>query len=242
MQERRKRHPAWLAICFAALALMLLVVTGFQAAMLHARGWRIALGTVPEWLAGFGTGFTAIAALAAYRTLKITAGQWEDEQARRRDQVMRQARLIVVQAVPPADAMPPANEAPPRPDMKPEYRYVLIRNHSNEPVFNVHVPQESPRRTTPQVPMTVVQVVSQEDARGSFQAPTPTIVHRSPPDLVPELGPGQATFQLHLAVVPRDEQVTEYVFFTFTDARGDRWRRLGSEQPVQIVDEQPVRH
>jgi hypothetical protein len=35
--------------------------------------------------------------------------------------------------------------------------------------------------------------------------------------------------------VPRDEQVIEYVFLTFTDARGTQWQRLGSEQPEPQV-------
>jgi hypothetical protein len=241
MREWWKRHAAWLAIGFAALALALLLVVGCQAAMLHARGWRIALGTVPEWLAGFGTGFTAIAALAAYRTLKIAAGQWEAEQAQRREQLKKQATLIVVEAVSRAEMVRPANQAPVRPDGKPEYRYVVIRNHSQEPIFNVRIPDGSHLETKEKMPWTtsVAEVRAQQEA-GSFSSPRPTIVHRHPPDLVPVLAPGQATFQLHLVTVPRDEQPTEYVFFTFTDARGARWQRLGSEQPVQIIDEQPL--
>lgn len=242
MREWWKRHSGWLAIVFAALALVLLVVVGCQAEMLYARGWRLSLGSVPEWLAGFGTGFTAIAALAAYRTLKIAAGQWDDEQAQRREQVMRQAQLIVVEAVPRAEMVPPANQVPVRPDGKPAYRYVVIHNHSQEPVFNVRIPDGSHLETKEKMPwITSVAEVRAQQEDGSFSSPRPTIVHRHTPDLVPVLAPGQATFQLHLETVPRDEQPTEYVFFTFTDARGARWRRLGSEQPVQIIDEQPVR-
>ena len=157
----------------------------------------------------------------------------ESEQDERRDQLANQARLIVVEEVPPAEMVPPANEAPRRPDGKPEYRYVVIRNHSKEPVFNVHIPHESPKKTPPYPVTNVAEVVPWKDAR-SFSSPTPTVFHRHPPGLVPVLAPNQATPQLYLPTVPRDEQVTEYVFFTFTDARGAEWRRLGSEQPVPI--------
>ena len=41
--------------------------------------------------------------------------------------------------------------------------------------------------------------------------------------------------KMNAALVPRDEQVTEYVYFTFTDARGTPWSRFGSQQPVQQI-------
>jgi hypothetical protein len=231
------KYSGWLATGFGVVALVLPVIVWAQADMLYDKGSRLVMGTVPEWMAGFGTAFTAFAAVAAFLTFRVAARQWEVDQIERRDQVANQARLIVVEEVPPAEAVPPANEAPRRPDMKPEYRYVLIRNHSKEPVYNIRIPHESPRQKTPHAPMTVLQVVSQEDASGSFRSSTPTIIHRASPELVPVLAPGQATFQLHLPQVPRTEQVTEYVFFKFTDARGAQWERLGSEQPVPVLGE-----
>jgi hypothetical protein len=232
-----KRHAGWLAIIFAVLAVVLLGVVCFQAWMLHSRGWRIALGTVPEWGSAAFTGIAAIGVVAAFGSLRIVRREWESEQGERRDQLANQARLIVVEEVPPAEMVPPANEAPRRPDGKPEYRYVVIRNHSQEPVFNVRIPDGSHLETKKKMPWitSVAEVRAQHEA-GSFSSPTLHVFHRHTPDLVPVLAPGQATFQLHLATVPRDEQPTEYVFFTFTDARGARWSRLGSAQPEQQFD------
>jgi hypothetical protein len=86
--------------------------------------------------------------------------------------------------------------------------------------------------------VTVAEVVPQDEARGaSFpDPPRPTIVHMAHPRTAPLLGPGDATYQLDLGWVPRDEQVIEYVFFTFTDARGARRQRLESEQPEPQVN------
>ena len=116
-------------------ALVLSAVVLAQAEMLYTEGWRLALGTVPEWMAGFGTVFTAIAALAAFGTLSVaTKGRQSLETERqalaaqreteRRDHVMSQARLIIVE---------PAPEVPVLPRSKPDD--VVIRNHSSAPVF-----------------------------------------------------------------------------------------------------------
>ncbi len=222
------RYAGWLAILFASLAAMLIVVVTVQAVMLYSRGWRLVMGSVPEWVSAGGTAIAAFGVLAAFGTLRVA-------QIERREQLTNQARLIIVEAVPRAEMVPPADQAPIRPDGKPEYRYVGIRNHSQEPIFNVHIPQESPKKTPPHTVTNVAEVVPQKDA-GSFFSPTPTIFHRSPPELVPVLAPGAATSQLYLPTVARAEQVTEYVFFTFTDARGALWRRLGSEQPEPQFD------
>jgi hypothetical protein len=171
---------------------------------------------------------TAVAAVAAFLTYR--AGDRD-----RRDQLKRQARLIAVEDVPLEEQVPPDNQHPRRPDWQPEYRYVLMRNHSQEPVFNIRIAQQSPKQPTPPTTVTVSEVASQEEASGSFRSPTPTIVHRATPSLIPVLGPGQTTFQLNVSGVPRTEEVTEYVSFTFTDNRGAQWRRLGNGQPEQIL-------
>jgi hypothetical protein len=69
-----KRHAGWLAIIFAVLALVLFGVVCVQAWMLHSRGWRIALGTVPEWGSAAFTGIAAIGVLAAFGTCGLSAG------------------------------------------------------------------------------------------------------------------------------------------------------------------------
>jgi hypothetical protein len=215
---------------FAALAVVLVVVVCFQADRLYGQGWDTPLGTLPEWLAALGS-------LSTLGVLALAVGEWRRGRRERRDQLANQARGIIVEAVPVAEQVAPANTADPRPDMQPEYRYVLIRNHSTAPVFNVHILSESPRRTKSHQVINVAEVVPPEKSRGSMRmadgSAFPGVFYRQPPDLIPELAPGQATFQLHLEEVPRGEQPTEYVSFSFTDARGARWRRLGSQQPIQ---------
>jgi hypothetical protein len=162
-----KRHASWLAIIFAVLAIVFLVVVCFQAWMLHSRGWRIALGTMPEWVSAAFTGIAAIGVLAAFGNLRIVRREWKIAQLERRDQLANQARLIIVEAVPRAEMVPPANKAPVRPDGKPEHRYVVIRNHSQEPVFNVRIPDGSyveTKKTSPWV--TSVAEVVPHDGRG----------------------------------------------------------------------------
>lgn len=192
------KYAGTLAILFASLTVALLVVVCSQAAMLYSLGSRLVMGNLAEWVAAGGTAIAAVGVLAAFGNLRIVRREWESAQGERRDQRANQARLIIVEAVPRAEQVPPANEAPRRPDMQPEYRYVLIRNHSNEPVFNVRILHESPKQTTPPAPVTVFEVVSQEDASGSFRSATPTIVHRAHPRLIPVLAPGKTTYQLHL--------------------------------------------
>ncbi|WP_445161427.1 hypothetical protein ACTXG5_25475 [Mycobacterium sp. Dal123C01] len=50
MRQWIDRHPSWLATGFGVTTVALAVVFGVRAAMLRARGWRVSLGMVPEWL------------------------------------------------------------------------------------------------------------------------------------------------------------------------------------------------
>ncbi|HSS25900.1 MAG TPA: hypothetical protein VLL82_16225 [Mycobacterium sp.] len=205
-----KHHPGLLANLFAVLAVVLLGVVCIQAWMLHSRGWRIALGTVPEWGSAAFTGIAALGVLAAFDNLRIVRRQWES-------QLANQATLIIVEPVP----------APPPPfgsEAKPRDRYVVIQNHSTEPVFNLRIDRRSPKP---------------RDKFGThFEERVPTtdgsIRHTAPPNLVPVLSPRGATAEIRAQSLPMTETPTEYVSFTFTDARGAGWRRLGSEQPVPI--------
>ncbi len=91
-------------------------------------------------------------------------------------------------------------------------------------------------RRTPHA-VTVAEVVPQDEEHGASSRNLPgqpSLMWRTrEPYLCLGLVMPQ---QLDLGWVPRDEQVIEYVFFTFTDARGARWQRLGSEQPEPQVD------
>ena len=50
------------------------------------------------------------------------------------------------------------------------------------------------------------------------------------------LSADQATQHLIVVGSANETPSTEYVEFTFTDARGARWRRLGSAQPEQQLE------
>jgi len=156
VREGRKRLRLWckrqagtLAVALGVSVVILAVVVGVQAAMLYARGWRIAWGTVPEGAAAFGS-------VAAFGALWVAAQEWRSGQrerravdqerrdlaaareAERRDHVMSQARLIIVEPVALAP-QPFGSEA------RPIDRYMIIRNHSSEPVFNLHIDHRSPK-------------------------------------------------------------------------------------------------
>lgn len=90
-----RRHVAVFAVVFAAVALVLVGVVVVQAAMLHARGWRVAWGTMPDWFAGVG-GLATIAALIVawlvYRNDVKTRA--DDERQRAAIERRRQAGLL----------------------------------------------------------------------------------------------------------------------------------------------------
>ena len=49
-------------------------------------------------------------------------------------------------------------------------------------------------------------------------------------------GDSTALLRLRPQQLPQNAIVTEYLSFTFTDARAAKWRRVGGEQPVQQFD------
>jgi hypothetical protein len=238
----RRNRATTLAVAFAALALVLFVVVLAQAEMLYTDGWRLALGTVPEWMAGFGTLFTALAALAAFGTLSVATHEWEGSEnerqllekerqaadkerralaatreAERRDHVMSQARLIIVEPAQPAWVVLPRS----KPDD------VVIRNHSSAPIFNIHIDDSY-----------VLESKGGKCAATEMYIwsgnPNDALVYSMPLD-IPVLAPGEATARLSVGGQPVSER-TEWVGFSFTDAQGARWRRVGSQQPVQELE------
>lgn len=227
-----KRHSGVLAVVFATTTALLVVVVGYQALMLHDRGWRWDLGTVPAWLSGIG-------AFATFGALWVATQQWKLGQADRRladeerralaaaregenhDQHIRQARLVIVEQF---DLL--LGVGRPNPN-----RHVVIRNHSNDPVFNLHIDPTSPKNRY----ILMEELTSAPDSSGIL-ADHDRHYRHSAPD-IPVLSPGLATYVIYPSGgIPRDEPATEYVGFSYTDVRGARWHRLGSEQPVQILD------
>ncbi|WP_454561371.1 hypothetical protein [Mycobacterium haemophilum] len=218
---------------------MLSALAVAQAIELHAQGWRMAMGTLPEWMSGFGTLFTAIAAVAAFRALRIATRDWEGaekerqaleaerrkadkerrelaaiREAERQDHLVSQARSVIVEPFVLMD-----DDGKPNPN-----RHIVIRNHSNSAILNLHVDPRSPKNSI----VTMEQFISGSGINRQYRTKVADL---------PVLGPGEATPVIYPCGggIPWDESATEYVGFSFTDVRGARWYRLGSEQPVQIL-------
>lgn len=221
----------WRTLALTLVAIVFVLGGGFtiQASMLHTH-WRVELGTLPDWLAGCGT-------IAAFITLVFVARQWKasetDRQtleterqeadserrslaaareAERHDFEASQARLIIVEHEPHVNRQWSGSDPP-----LPAHRRALIRNRSDMPVFHLHI-EESPAEFGGEV------YVFENLAEGRSR----------PPDR-PVFSPDESTGNLLVAGNSGDTASTEYVVFTFTDARGTRWRRMGSGQPVRLV-------
>ncbi len=59
--------------------------------------------------------------------------------------------------------------------------------------------------------------------------------NRGAPADVPVLAPAEVTTALTVIGGDQSTARTELVTFTFTDARGSRWRRVGSGQPELVM-------
>jgi NAD/NADP transhydrogenase beta subunit len=79
-----------LAVVFGVLAMVLGVVVVVQAVMLHAEGWHIAMGTVPEWLAAFGTVVAIAAVLVAALGYRHEVRSRTQDERQRREVARRQ--------------------------------------------------------------------------------------------------------------------------------------------------------
>lgn len=233
------RNAAWLAAVFVIVGVVLGMLAIAQAIDLHARGWRWDLGTVPAWVGGIGS-------FAAFGALWVAAQQWrlgqadrrladeerralaETRDAERQDHLISQARLIVVESV--------RRESQRHNRITGELavrEHAVIRNHSSEPVFNLHVEHES---TKGKNHFTQEYQPERDTDDDNHFHPYLGIPFRD----TPVLGPGQATADINIVNMhDTTGPFNELVVFTFTDARGARWRRIGSRQPVRILGETP---
>jgi hypothetical protein len=198
------RHAGVLAVAFALLAMLLAVVVVVQAVMLRTRGWGVPIGNVAEWIA-------AVGALAAFGALFYAATEWRAAQVERRDSEAEQARLIIVEPVEPDRSSGSLRWIK-------HFDEFVVRNYSASPVFNLDV--ESLDDSPDALVYQNVRVPS-----------TQRQSEMSRPSRVPVLQAGRATEPLNLvgggAGVPKIQHLT----FAFTDAKGRRWRRTGTDQP-----------
>lgn len=222
-----RRHAGLLALGFGITTAALIVVVVLQAAMLHTRGWWIALGTVPEWLSGVGALATFAAVWVAVKQLSIGQAErtsLENErtalantrEAERRDHEMSQARLIIIEPVRTATESLPAWR---------KYGELLVHNHSAAPVFDLLLEFVSPIDEH-----TTVEELTSDDTGNPCYRPAQNR---------PVLPPDQATAPFFVTTSGNklNPDRAKYVAFRFTDARGLRWRRIGGEQPVQLLND-----
>lgn len=206
-QKRPKRMATWLAAGLAIISLALLLVVVAQAVELYAEGWRMDMGSFPAWMSGFGAIFTAIAAVAA--VLAFRGAEKERRavalarEAKSLDDEIAQARLIVVEFM---------DVEPPRP--------MAVTNHSNAPIFDLKVEDQSPVDNRVRVQSAVDHLVSLTWT---------------------QLGPKQQTeggfvpaFYIE-ATYESKRNYIQHITFSFTDARGARWQRVGTGQPVRLL-------
>jgi hypothetical protein len=99
-----KRHLGAVSLLLAVIVLLLSAVVVIQAVLLHADGWRVAWGTMPDWLAAVGGVATVGALFVAWRVY-LHAKETRDEDETLRDDAERkrqdaerrqQAELITV--------------------------------------------------------------------------------------------------------------------------------------------------
>lgn len=77
------------------LSLILVGVVIVQATMLHARGWRIVGGTLPDWLEALGGIATVLALIVAWRVYRHDVSARADDKVKRAlDERRRQAELL----------------------------------------------------------------------------------------------------------------------------------------------------
>ena len=229
-----ERHAGNILILLAVLAL--LVVIAVQAAMLQMQGWRVQLGSLADWVQALGT-VAAFGALifagrewksnerdrtalerdrqiaeeerqTADRERQALAEQREDE---RRDYEMSQARVVIVQPAPYEDVTFGGSDPPPA-----ENREVVIHNHSGSPIFNIHI-----RSNPGGGDIHVFQVYASGGDRPADREVLP---------------PNESTAKLYVVGGAVGTPSTEHIEFTFTDARGLRWLKRGSGQPVRLLE------
>lgn len=196
----------WLAAGLAIISLALLLVVVAQAVELYAGGWRMDMGSFPAWMSGFGAIFTAIAAVAAVLAFRGA------EKERRAVALAREAKSLDDEIAQARLIVVEFMGVPPRP--------MAVTNHSTAPIFDVKVEDQSPVDDR-------VRIQSAVDHHISL---TWT-----------ELGPGEQTEGGFLpafykeATYESKRNYIQHIAFSFTDARGARWQRVGTEQPVRVL-------
>jgi hypothetical protein len=192
--------------------------------------WRFELGNLAEWAAALATlgGLGALLYLrrewrssqAERRALESERQKADKErrdlaaarEAERRDHELSQARLIIVEHTP-FESRSWGGDDPPNS----AHRDAVIRNYSDAPIFHLHIHEH----LTANDDVYVFEQFAHQTSRPEDRAV-----------LKPDETTGVLTINGNQGKVPS----TEFVEFTFTDSRGARWRRVGSSQPVQLID------
>lgn len=199
------RHINEFACLFTALTLIFGLIAVIQRFELYDRHLGLDWGTVPDWLAGASS-------LIAIGALTVAVWEWRSGQVERRDREADQARLVIVEL-----AKPEPVSAYEDPNQLRSQR-LLAKNHSTSPVFNL-------------------QVNSMEDCDQDVLVWEDPVSRRSAfstPSLYPVLATGEGTRTMFVAGSYEGRTDIETIEFTFTDAVGQDWRRVGNRPPVRL--------
>lgn len=213
-----KRYASWIAAVLAFSTFVLAVIVGILAGTLYARGWRLALGTVPEAVAAIGTVAALLVAIGVWQHDITTrrADELDARQAKERAELAArqargdQARLVVIDFMYDVETeMYSGGEWSPM--------RAIVTNLSDRPIFDVHidVPEASP------------EMVLREDDE---PVNTPNSL-----DARAINGGGEHRAHFEHTAKTIDWDWIKRIPFSYTDANGVRWVRTMNSQPVEAA-------
>jgi hypothetical protein len=211
MAEKWWRRIPWpmLALLGWSLAGVFGVVAAIERIQLQNRHFHIEWGNAAAWLGGVG-------AFAAFGALFYAALQWRVAQTERRDREADQARLIVTESYSSKNF---------------DDESVVVRNHSEAPIFDVQLFTHRQHLSGALLSAGVDKFLEEADPTEAY---------------APVLRPGDATTPALEVTSPDYAPAPDvrnyanpfgFTAVTFTDARGRRWWRFGTNQPRRATPE-----
>lgn len=212
-------HTGWFAGAFGFIALALALIVAVQAWALHSRGWRLALGTVPEAVAAIGTVGALLVALGVWRH-EVAVRRIDEGQARAASSAAAaaaksaradQARLVILEFT--YDELTEIYSGG-------EHSIVVaqVKNLSSRPIFDVRI----------EIPADNIEMRLLDD-----QEPTNT-PNTSRVKAIADHGELVARYD-HFAPTIDWDWINVVPYVHYVDANGARWTRTATGQPHEIL-------